>query len=335
MGMAPLTLVYASNMAEQHAVEQQVSTYYGPMNVQNVTIEQVETVQRYGWYYYRVFEAKVVLEVSWECDTATEGTAKADTAIPSVGESQEWPWTNQLSCESVKMYYDPCQQGHLCHRYLRESLTSLRSLDVENRTIASSNNTQTTSNTNTTNTPAIGDCDERENTDTVQEAQKCIDNYLTVMDSSKKTKEQYPGTTTAEILLYGSCGDCTAYAAIPVVLPRYHRRLLYNGIFFMVMGLFSLVTWFQLRKRFRRKFMPAPPSGGRQRQRQPPQRPRRRQNRQSNDPVLNRIHNQNRRDHNGNDLPGPDANTVRIRTTTANDDDNDTVVGSVLSTMDD
>jgi hypothetical protein len=135
-----LTLSYMKARAGQHAVRSQLSDYYGPMPVHNVTILSGERVMRYRWDFYRVFEAQPQLQVSWEC--------------------QDPSTTKIWECNNVHMLYEPCLRGHSCHRYLQEAEEE----DEVNSIHSLQNDT--------------GFCLEVRKQETIRKAQECVDDVL-------------------------------------------------------------------------------------------------------------------------------------------------------------
>jgi hypothetical protein len=216
-----LNCAFLKTRAEQQAAVAEMGDYHGKMKVNNVTVLREESVQRYRWYFYRVFEAKVQLEVTWECD---------HMGSPS--------WT----CDHVQVLYDPCQVGHSCHRYLGE-LQEEDWLKEE----------MTNENTNVTAASppnGMGFCQEDAKQETTRESQQCIDDVLVGEKNN---------STITTITLFGDCETCTAYAAIPDTVPQFSNRLLFNGIFFTVMGCLAMIFWHGTNRRYRTKFFPQPP----------------------------------------------------------------------------
>ncbi|KAG7359272.1 hypothetical protein IV203_015861 [Nitzschia inconspicua] len=335
-------LVYAKARVDLRVMTSRVSEYHGLMQVQNVSIVSEERVEPFQWSYYRVFEARPQLQVSWECPNTAN---TADTASPLVPTTATDSSSPPKRCDSANVVlYDACLEYHFCHKYLR-ALQEEEEILEGNRT--------------TNGTTVSNLCRKKEIQEVLDRVEKCVQDAIRSNTDEERRHQS--------IVLYGDCDSCTAYATVPAP-PRseYDQRLLYSGTFFVIMGLVSFYGWYHVSQVYKTKFMPAPPEGldgdavvataentvppprengphvGRSQSPRYRLRLPRGQRRQAsaNDPVWNRIRNQHNRQFFGgghNDrrsvvMGGRDStNDADTPTPLANRnmDDDDTVTGSI------
>jgi hypothetical protein len=227
-----LLLSHLKVQSDQQFLISQHTQYDGPMDVQSLTIQQTEAVERFRWYFDRVFKAQVQLEVSFDC--------------------------LEKECTNVLVEYEPCLAAFTCFQY-ETSTSSSGGRDKENPVFATQTNDDGTN---------ARECNVTRKQEMVELAQQCIDENMVVMDDPSRGLSDTDGNITdaskkRSIVLYGNCQTCQAYSTILDPDDSNERRFLFNGIFFIAMGVCTLIFWFKISQLYQDKFVPEPPTGRR------------------------------------------------------------------------
>ena len=112
------------------------------------------------------------------------------------------------------------------------------------------------------------ECNATKKLEMVEQAQQCINENMVVIEDSSKTLSANNNKTnstsrTSKIGLYGNCQTCQAHSTIPDIYDENQTRYLFNGIFFTVMGVLTMIFWFKISQLYQDKFVPEPPTGRR------------------------------------------------------------------------
>ncbi|KAL3908972.1 MAG: hypothetical protein SGILL_008274, partial [Bacillariaceae sp.] len=92
-----LCTAYRKSVSDTTTMNTQMSDYFGAMKVVNTTVVPVESIERFRFTWFRTFEARVKLEVEWQCE--------------DVSLDEKW------QCDAT-LFYESCSRSYNCHEYL-------------------------------------------------------------------------------------------------------------------------------------------------------------------------------------------------------------------------